>query len=65
MAARKWNLEQKLEQSRRIYFWRPWEKSTGPRSLIGKNKSSKNSLKHGNAQLIRVSRKLLRLFKIC
>ena len=30
-----------------IQDWRPWEKSTGPKTKAGKAVSSKNSLKHG------------------
>jgi len=30
-----------------IRQWKPWEKSTGPRTLEGKANSSRNSTKHG------------------
>ena len=30
-----------------IQHWRPWEKSTGPKTQAGKAISSRNSLKHG------------------
>lgn len=27
--------------------WKPWKKSTGPKSAAGKARASRNSLKHG------------------
>ena len=31
-----------------IRRWKPWEKSTGPRTEAGKASSARNSRKHGN-----------------
>ena len=40
-----WSLERKARQAALIKTWRPWEKSTGPRSEAGKSVSSQNGLK--------------------
>ena len=39
--------EHRQRQAERIRQWRPWEKSTGPRSADGKAASALNALKHG------------------
>ena len=39
--------EQKQRQRERIQEWRPWEKSTGPRSIEGKQASSRNAYTGG------------------
>lgn len=45
--ARVWTEEQKQRQRERIMEWRPWEKSTGPRSVQGKQVSSRNAYTGG------------------
>ena len=47
MAARQWTLEQKQQQKEAIQGWKPWEQSTGPRTLEGKAKSARNAWKGG------------------
>jgi hypothetical protein len=42
-----WTPERKKKQSQAIKEWKPWEKSTGPKTPAGKAISSQNSLKHG------------------
>jgi hypothetical protein len=42
-----WIPERKVKQSQAIKEWKPWEKSTGPKTPAGKAISSQNSLKHG------------------
>lgn len=42
-----WTSERKAEQRKAIYRWRPWEKSTGPKSQLGKDAVAGNALKHG------------------
>lgn len=42
MAARKWTEEQKQRQREAIRRWKPWEKSTGPRTEEGKAKAARN-----------------------
>jgi hypothetical protein len=43
-----WTQERKAKQRAAISRWRPWEKSTGPRSKQGKARVGKNAWKHGN-----------------
>ena len=42
-----WTPERKAEQRKAIYRWRPWEKSTGPKSQAGKVAVAGNAFKHG------------------
>ena len=42
-----WTTERSKKQSERIREWKPWEKSTGPKTELGKAKTSKNAFKHG------------------
>ncbi len=44
---RRWTAEQKAVQAEKIRQWKPWLKSTGPRTIPGKYKTSQNALKHG------------------
>lgn len=50
-----WTQERKAKQRKAIYAWRPWEKSTGPKTAGGKAAVSGNAFKHGGR-----SRSLLR-----
>ncbi|MBW8067622.1 MAG: hypothetical protein GJU73_09275 [Ferrovum sp.] len=43
--ARRWTQEQKDRQSALIRSWKPWTRSTGPRTTQGKAQSSKNRQK--------------------
>lgn len=45
--ARGWTEERKQRQRERIQEWRPWEKSTGPRTAEGKAKVSLNAYSGG------------------
>ena len=47
MKKRIWTLEQRLQQAQRIRQQKPWEYSTGPKTIEGKNKSKFNAYKHG------------------
>jgi len=40
-----WTAERRIAQACNIQKWRPWGKSTGPRSLKGKEQSKMNSSK--------------------
>ena len=42
-----WTPERRKQQSKSIQKWRPWEKSTGPKSDAGKRRSAMRSLKTG------------------
>jgi hypothetical protein len=44
-----WTDERRVRQAAAIRQWAPWEKSTGPTSLDGKTKVSKNAQKHGES----------------
>jgi hypothetical protein len=44
----RWTQKQRAEQSRRIKQWKPWQKSTGPRSIEGKQIVAQNAYKHGH-----------------
>lgn len=43
-----------------IQHWRPWEKSTGPKSAEGKGKASQNAQKGGHRAMLRELSRLLR-----
>ena len=43
MAARTWTLEQRRQQAEVIQRWKPWTRSTGPRTAQGKAKVSGNA----------------------
>jgi hypothetical protein len=45
--------EHRRRQSERIRVWRPWERSTGPRTAEGKAASSHNAWKGGNRPVLR------------
>ncbi len=42
-----WTQERRKRQSQAIRRWKPWKKSTGPKTKEGKDTSSQNALKHG------------------
>jgi len=42
-----WTPECRKKQSEAKRRWKPWEKSTGPKTEKGKGRSSQNALKHG------------------
>ena len=41
----RWTPEARMRQAERIRQWSPWSKSTGPRTVEGKNRSKTNALK--------------------
>lgn len=51
--ATNWTSERREQQRQAIRRWRPWEKSTGPRSEPGKRAASRNSWKGGNRVVLR------------
>ena len=45
--AKGWTLERRARQAALIRTWKPWEKSTGPRSVEGKARAARNGDKGG------------------
>jgi hypothetical protein len=56
-----WSLERRRRQSQLIYEWKPWQRSTGPRTQRGKAQVSRNAYKGGVRQLARKIGKCLDL----
>ena len=48
-----WTQERRQRQRELIQLWRPWERSTGAKTVEGKAKVSKNAIKAGNSREIR------------
>jgi hypothetical protein len=48
-----WTQERRLKQQKAIHRWKPWTKSTGAKTAIGKAISSKNAIKAGDSREIR------------
>lgn len=59
MSAR-WTPERRAQQAQAIHKWRPWERSTGPRSAEGKATASLNAFKGGRRKAWREEMRLLR-----
>lgn len=59
MSARTWTLEQRQRQSEAIKRWKPWEKSTGPKSPEGKAAVSGNAWTGGEWLKLRQAIKVL------
>lgn len=53
MAARQWTQAQRERQAKLIHRWKPWEKSTGPRTLEGKRISSRNADRYALREIMR------------
>ena len=67
-----WTPERKKRQADLIQGWKPWEKSTGPKSIEGKNIVSRNAWQGGVRQVmrglsaeLRQQRRSLSEFKSC
>ena len=43
-----WSPERRAKQAAMIHTWRPWAKSTGPRSPVGKERVARNAWKGGH-----------------
>lgn len=48
-----WTLERRAKQALLIRDWKPWERSTGPRSVEGKALSAQNGYKGGRWRELR------------
>lgn len=55
-----WTQERRARQAKLIQKWRPWEKSTGPRTQAGKAAVSQNAYKGGTWRLLRELSRALR-----
>lgn len=55
-----WTPEGRARQAKLIRRWRPWEKSTGPKSEAGKVTVSQNAYKGGTWRLLRELVRVLR-----
>lgn len=58
--ANRWTPERRRQQSEAIQRWKPWEKSTGPKTWEGKQLAARRSYKGGQRMLIRAIAKVLR-----
>lgn len=52
--------EQRQRQRESIQRWRPWERSTGPKSAKGKARASRNAWKGDTRRLLRQLAQLLK-----
>lgn len=59
-----WSAERRARQAELIKTWKPWEKSTGPKTAVGKASSSNNASRPDsfNSQM-RLLRRLLKALK--
>ena len=48
-----WTPERRARQAALIRTWKPWERSTGPRTPDGKAKASRNAYKGGHWLMLR------------
>ncbi len=48
-----WTSERRARQTELIQKWRPWEKSTGPKTPEGKAKVAQNAYKGGTWHVLR------------
>ena len=55
-----WNSRRRARQAKLIHRWKPWERSTGPKTPAGKARVSRNANKGGTRPLLRKLARLLR-----
>ncbi len=55
-----WTSERRARQAELIRQWRPWEKSTGPRTHEGKVTVARNAYKGGTWRILRELGRALR-----
>ena len=48
-----WTLERRTRQAERIREWRPWARSSGPKTEAGKAVVARNAWKGGTRQVLR------------
>ena len=54
-----WTLERRRRQAELIRSWQPWAKSTGPKSLEGKERVSRHAWKGGHRAELRELTKMV------
>ena len=54
-----WSLERRQRQAEAIRQWKPWERSTGPKTEAGKAKTCRNAWKGGHRPMLREMSKML------
>ncbi|RDH84387.1 MAG: hypothetical protein DIZ78_12285 [endosymbiont of Escarpia spicata] len=59
-----WTPERRARQAELIRKWRPWEKSTGPRTPEGKQTVARNAFRGGTWRLLRELARAMREQKI-
>jgi hypothetical protein len=55
-----WTPERRKRQSAQIQRWKPWERSTGPRTLAGKERIAQNAYKGSARPMLRALARALR-----
>ena len=55
-----WSTERRQRQAALIQTWRPWDKSTGPKTPEGKDRVSRNPWKGGEREHLRELARMLR-----
>lgn len=60
-----WTPERRARQAALIRTWRPWERSTGPKTEAGKAMVAKNAYKHGgrSGEWVAERRRLIELMR--
>lgn len=48
-----WTSERNARQAELIQTWRPWERSTGPKTTEGKSRNAMNAWRGGHGQKLR------------
>jgi hypothetical protein len=59
-----WPPERRARQAEQIRKWKPWEKSTGPKTEEGKERVSRNADKGGTREMLREIGRLLRRLEV-
>ena len=55
-----WTEERRERQAKAIQTWKPWQRSTGPRSAAGKAVAARNAYKGADTAILRDLAKALR-----
>lgn len=58
-----WTEERRQRQRELIQTWKPWEQSTGAKTLQGKARSSRNAYKTGSSEIKAFLKQLRQLLK--